>query len=77
MPHGYLQWMMSTGYRSASVIIALTDGELHEDLFYYAEREVGEVKNSSTNYYHLKLVDDHMMDKIKHCHLTFHSSLFI
>lgn len=35
--------MMSTGYRSASVIIALTDGELHEDLFYYAEREVGEL----------------------------------
>ncbi|KAG7281286.1 hypothetical protein CRUP_030969 [Coryphaenoides rupestris] len=29
----------SEGYRSASVIIALTDGELHEDLFYYAERE--------------------------------------
>ncbi|CAF90171.1 unnamed protein product, partial [Tetraodon nigroviridis] len=29
----------SKGYRSASVIIALTDGELHEDLFYYAERE--------------------------------------
>ncbi|GAA6088971.1 anthrax toxin receptor 1-like isoform X1, partial [Tachysurus ichikawai] len=27
------------GYRTASVIIALTDGELHEDLFYYAERE--------------------------------------
>uniref|UniRef100_A0A4W4H281 Anthrax toxin receptor 1 n=1 Tax=Electrophorus electricus TaxID=8005 RepID=A0A4W4H281_ELEEL len=29
----------SEGYRTASVIIALTDGELHEDLFYYAERE--------------------------------------
>ncbi|KAJ3603852.1 hypothetical protein NHX12_028593 [Muraenolepis orangiensis] len=28
----------SEGYRSASVIIALTDGELHEDLFYYANR---------------------------------------
>ncbi|XP_072244320.1 anthrax toxin receptor 1 isoform X2 [Leuresthes tenuis] len=27
------------GYRTASVIIALTDGELHENLFYYAERE--------------------------------------
>ncbi|KAK1893267.1 Anthrax toxin receptor 1 [Dissostichus eleginoides] len=27
------------GYRTASVIIALTDGELHGDLFYYAERE--------------------------------------
>lgn len=34
--------MMPIGYRSASVIIALTDGELHEDLFYYAEREVGD-----------------------------------
>lgn len=33
---------MSTDYRTASVIIALTDGELHEDLFYYAEREVNE-----------------------------------
>ncbi|XP_029295023.1 anthrax toxin receptor 1-like isoform X2 [Cottoperca gobio] len=28
------------GYRTASVILALTDGELHEDLFYYAEREI-------------------------------------
>lgn len=28
------------GYRTASVIIALTDGELHEDLFFYSEREV-------------------------------------
>ncbi|XP_011895064.1 PREDICTED: anthrax toxin receptor 1 isoform X4 [Cercocebus atys] len=27
------------GYRTASVIIALTDGELHEDLFFYSERE--------------------------------------
>ncbi|OWK10256.1 hypothetical protein Celaphus_00005448, partial [Cervus elaphus hippelaphus] len=26
-------------YRTASVIIALTDGELHEDLFFYSERE--------------------------------------
>ena len=31
---------LPAGYRSASVIIALTDGELHEDLFFYAEREV-------------------------------------
>lgn len=31
---------MSLGYRTASVIIALTDGELHEDLFFYSEREV-------------------------------------
>lgn len=29
-----------TGYRTASVIIALTDGELHDDLFFYAETEV-------------------------------------
>ncbi|KAB0366428.1 hypothetical protein FD754_010584, partial [Muntiacus muntjak] len=29
----------SQGYRTASVIIALTDGELHEDLFFYSERE--------------------------------------
>nr|XP_033805078.1 anthrax toxin receptor 1 [Geotrypetes seraphini] len=29
----------SQGYRTASVIIALTDGELHEDLFFHAERE--------------------------------------
>uniref|UniRef100_A0A4X1WA25 Anthrax toxin receptor 1 n=1 Tax=Sus scrofa TaxID=9823 RepID=A0A4X1WA25_PIG len=27
------------GYRTASVIIALTDGELHEELFFYSERE--------------------------------------
>lgn len=32
---------MYLGYRTASVIIALTDGELHEDLFFYSEREVG------------------------------------
>lgn len=31
---------MYLGYRTASVIIALTDGELHEDLFFYSEREV-------------------------------------
>lgn len=35
------------GYRTASVIIALTDGELHEDLFYYAEREVRLMKDRS------------------------------
>jgi len=33
------------GYRTASVIIGLTDGELHEDLFYYAEREVRLMKD--------------------------------
>lgn len=31
---------LCSGYRTASVIIALTDGELHEDLFFYSEREV-------------------------------------
>lgn len=36
-----MQWFFTfSGYRTASVIIALTDGELHEDLFFYAEREV-------------------------------------
>lgn len=38
------EFFLSAGYRTASVIIALTDGELHEDLFYYAEREVREIK---------------------------------
>uniref|UniRef100_A0A8D1XSD0 ANTXR cell adhesion molecule 1 n=2 Tax=Sus scrofa TaxID=9823 RepID=A0A8D1XSD0_PIG len=32
------------GYRTASVIIALTDGELHEELFFYSEREVSDGK---------------------------------
>uniref|UniRef100_A0A8B9KJY6 Anthrax toxin receptor 1 n=1 Tax=Astyanax mexicanus TaxID=7994 RepID=A0A8B9KJY6_ASTMX len=36
----------SEGYRTASVIIALTDGELHEDLFYYAERELAKIADS-------------------------------
>lgn len=31
--------MMPTGYRSSSVIVALTDGELHGEP-YYAEKEV-------------------------------------
>ncbi|MGH0154191.1 UNVERIFIED_CONTAM: hypothetical protein FKN15_052180 [Acipenser sinensis] len=34
------------GYRTASVIIALTDGELHENLFYYAERELAKIADS-------------------------------
>lgn len=34
---------MCSGYRTASVIIALTDGELHEDLFFYSEREVSDL----------------------------------
>lgn len=37
---------LSADYRTASVIIALTDGELHEDLFYYAEREVRDKKKN-------------------------------
>lgn len=41
---GVTKCFLSAGYRTASVIIALTDGELHEDLFYYAEREVREIK---------------------------------
>uniref|UniRef100_A0A8D0L6B6 Anthrax toxin receptor 1 n=1 Tax=Sphenodon punctatus TaxID=8508 RepID=A0A8D0L6B6_SPHPU len=34
------------GYRTASVIIALTDGELHEDLFFYSERELARIADS-------------------------------
>ena len=37
-------FFLCAGYRTASVVIALTDGELHEDLFYYAEREVRELQ---------------------------------
>ncbi|EPY74874.1 anthrax toxin receptor 1 isoform 6 [Camelus ferus] len=33
-------------YRTASVIIALTDGELHEDLFFYSERELARIADS-------------------------------
>ncbi|XP_068616863.1 anthrax toxin receptor 1 [Brachionichthys hirsutus] len=39
------------GYRSASVIIALTDGELHEDLFYYAEREANRSRSLGASVY--------------------------
>lgn len=45
---------MSAGYRTASVIIALTDGELHEDLFFYAEREVSAGPREG-NQYQMKL----------------------
>uniref|UniRef100_A0A8C9SJM5 Anthrax toxin receptor 1 n=1 Tax=Scleropages formosus TaxID=113540 RepID=A0A8C9SJM5_SCLFO len=34
------------GYRTASVIIALTDGELHEELVFYAERELAKIADS-------------------------------
>ncbi|KAM4676207.1 LOW QUALITY PROTEIN: anthrax toxin receptor 1 [Discoglossus pictus] len=39
------------GYRTASVIIALTDGELHEDLFYYAEREANRSRSLGAQVY--------------------------
>uniref|UniRef100_A0A668AXJ5 Anthrax toxin receptor 1 n=1 Tax=Myripristis murdjan TaxID=586833 RepID=A0A668AXJ5_9TELE len=39
------------GYRTASVIIALTDGELHEDLFYYAEREANRSRSLGASVY--------------------------
>uniref|UniRef100_A0A3Q2YXT0 Anthrax toxin receptor 1 n=1 Tax=Hippocampus comes TaxID=109280 RepID=A0A3Q2YXT0_HIPCM len=39
------------GYRTASVIIALTDGELHEDLFYYAEREANRSRSLGATVY--------------------------
>ncbi|KAE8618754.1 hypothetical protein XENTR_v10009484 [Xenopus tropicalis] len=39
------------GYRTASVIIALTDGELHEDLFYYAEREANRSRELGAQVY--------------------------
>lgn len=41
---GWTEWVcvVWAGYRTASVIIALTDGELHEDLFFYSEREVSD-----------------------------------
>lgn len=49
-----LQFSLPAGYRTASVIIALTDGELHEDLFYYAEREVRELKGGLNGPHKLK-----------------------
>ncbi|CAM2108595.1 unnamed protein product [Caretta caretta] len=39
------------GYRTASVIIALTDGELHEDLFFYAEREANRSRDLGATVY--------------------------
>ncbi|KAG8440904.1 hypothetical protein GDO86_006583 [Hymenochirus boettgeri] len=39
------------GYRTASVIIALTDGELHEDQFYYAEREANRSRELGAQVY--------------------------
>ncbi|KAL6114422.1 antxr1 [Pungitius sinensis] len=39
------------GYRTASVIIALTDGELHDDLFDYAEREANRSRSLGASVY--------------------------
>ncbi|XP_009072561.1 PREDICTED: anthrax toxin receptor 1-like, partial [Acanthisitta chloris] len=39
------------GYRTASVIIALTDGELHEDLFFYSEREANRSRDLGATVY--------------------------
>uniref|UniRef100_UPI00398E81F7 uncharacterized protein isoform X1 n=1 Tax=Pristiophorus japonicus TaxID=55135 RepID=UPI00398E81F7 len=39
------------GYRTASVIIALTDGELMENLFYYAEREADRSRSLGATVY--------------------------
>ncbi|XP_061674594.1 anthrax toxin receptor 1 [Syngnathoides biaculeatus] len=39
------------GYRTASVIIALTDGELHEDFFFYAEREANRSRSLGATVY--------------------------
>ncbi|KAG9488892.1 hypothetical protein GDO78_005085 [Eleutherodactylus coqui] len=39
------------GYRTASVIIALTDGELHEDNFFYAEREANRSRDLGAQVY--------------------------
>ncbi|XP_042333412.1 anthrax toxin receptor 1 [Sceloporus undulatus] len=39
------------GYRTASVIIALTDGELHEDFFIYAEREANRSRELGATVY--------------------------
>ncbi|XP_077570952.1 anthrax toxin receptor 1-like [Stigmatopora nigra] len=44
--HGHTE-----GYRTASVIIALTDGELHEDLFFYAEREANRSRTLGATVY--------------------------
>ncbi|KAL4623070.1 anthrax toxin receptor 1 isoform X1 [Arapaima gigas] len=40
-----------TGYRTASVIIALTDGELHEELVFYAEREANRSRSLGASVY--------------------------
>ncbi|CAL9708422.1 unnamed protein product [Knipowitschia caucasica] len=39
------------GHRTASVIIALTDGELHDDLSYYAEREANRSRSLGASVY--------------------------
>ncbi|XP_038602823.1 anthrax toxin receptor 1 [Tachyglossus aculeatus] len=39
------------GYRTASVIIALTDGELHENLFFHAEQEANRSRDFGATVY--------------------------
>ncbi|XP_063051866.1 anthrax toxin receptor 1-like [Engraulis encrasicolus] len=41
----------SEGYRTASVIIALTDGELHDNYFFYAEREANRSRSLGASVY--------------------------
>ncbi|KAJ7398637.1 Anthrax toxin receptor 1 [Pitangus sulphuratus] len=49
-PKGLKKFVCS-GYRTASVIIALTDGELHEDLFFYSEREANRSRDLGATVY--------------------------
>ncbi|KAF3850751.1 hypothetical protein F7725_012523 [Dissostichus mawsoni] len=46
-----LEELYNVRYRTASVIIALTDGELHGDLFYYAEREANRSRSLGASVY--------------------------
>uniref|UniRef100_A0A8C7YDW5 ANTXR cell adhesion molecule 1a n=1 Tax=Oryzias sinensis TaxID=183150 RepID=A0A8C7YDW5_9TELE len=44
-------YFLCAGYRTASVIIALTDGELHENLFHHAEREANRSRSLGASVY--------------------------
>ncbi|XP_043537186.1 anthrax toxin receptor 1-like isoform X2 [Chiloscyllium plagiosum] len=46
-----IYYSSAEGYRTASVIIALTDGELMENLFYYAEREADRSRSLGATVY--------------------------
>ncbi|XP_067879530.1 anthrax toxin receptor 1-like isoform X2 [Heterodontus francisci] len=46
-----IYYSSTEGYRTASVIIALTDGELMENLFYYAEREADRSRSLGATVY--------------------------